>query len=62
MGLVPGLGISPGGGHGWQPTPVLIPGESAWAEEPGGLQSINLQRFGPDKVTKHIAVKIIIKY
>ena len=41
MGLVPGLGISPGGGHGWQPTPVLIPGESTWAEEPGGLQSIN---------------------
>ena len=24
----------------WQPTPVFLPGESPWAEEPGGLQSI----------------------
>jgi len=26
-GLIPGLGRSPGGGP-WQPTPVLLPGES----------------------------------
>ena len=26
-GLIPGLGRSPGGGHG-QPTPVSLPGES----------------------------------
>ena len=76
MGSIPGLGRSPGGGHGnplqyslgtslvaqtvknlpamqetwvqslgredpwrgeWQPTPVLLPGESPWTEEPGGL-------------------------
>ena len=24
----------------WQPTPAFFPGESAWTEEPGGLQSI----------------------
>ena len=24
----------------WQPTPVFLPGESPWTEEPGGLQSI----------------------
>ena len=23
----------------WQPTPVFLPGESQWTEEPGGLQS-----------------------
>ena len=23
----------------WQPTPVFLPGESSWTEEPGGLQS-----------------------
>ena len=23
----------------WQPTPVFLPGESPWTEEPGGLQS-----------------------
>ena len=23
----------------WQPTPVFLPGESLWTEEPGGVQS-----------------------
>ena len=32
----------------WQPTPVLLPGESPWTEEPGGLQSIGSQRVGHD--------------
>ena len=32
----------------WQPTPVFLPGESPWTEEPGGLQSMGLQR-----ATKH---------
>ena len=27
-------------------TPVLLPGESHWTEEPGGLQSTGLQRVG----------------
>ena len=26
----------------WQPTPVFLPGESPWTEEPGGLQSMEL--------------------
>ena len=24
----------------WQPTPVFLPGESPWTQEPGGLQSV----------------------
>ena len=32
----------------WQPTQVFLPGESPWTEEPGGLQSIELQRVGHD--------------
>ena len=28
----------------WLPTPVLLPGESPWTEEAGGLQSLGLQR------------------
>ena len=28
----------------WQPTPVSLSGESPWTEEPGGLQSMGLQR------------------
>ena len=27
-----------------QPTPVFLPGESSWIEEPGGLQSMESQR------------------
>ena len=33
----------------WQPTPVYLPGESPWTEEPGGLQSTGLQRVGQDR-------------
>ena len=33
----------------WQPTPVFLPGESPWTEEPGGLHSPwGLQRVGHD--------------
>ena len=32
----------------WQPTPVFLPGESPWTEEPGGLQSTGLQRVRHD--------------
>ena len=28
----------------WQPFPVFVPGESPWAEEPGGLQPTGSQR------------------
>ena len=28
----------------WQPTPVFLPGESPWTEEPGELQSMGWQR------------------
>ena len=28
----------------WQPTPVFLPGESPWTEEPGELQSTGSQR------------------
>ena len=34
-GSIPGLGRSPGGGA-WQPTPVFLPRESPWTEEPPG--------------------------
>ena len=34
--LFPGLGRFPGP-RAWQPTPVFLPGESSWTEEPGGV-------------------------
>ena len=46
LGSVPGLGRSPGGGHG-NPLSILawrIP----WTEEPGALQSMRSQRVGQD--------------
>ena len=35
----------------WQPTPVFLPGESPWTEEPDGLRSMGSQRVGHDWVT-----------
>ena len=32
----------------WQPTPVFLPGESPWTEEPGRLQSMWSHRVGYD--------------
>ena len=32
----------------WQPTPVFLPRESPWTEDPGGLQSMRSQRVGHD--------------
>ena len=37
----------------WQPSPVFLPGESLWTEEPGGLQSMGLQRVRHDLAIKH---------
>ena len=31
-------------GRKWQPTPVFLPGECPWTEEPGRLQSMGSQR------------------
>ena len=36
----------------WQPTPVFLPGQSPWTEEPGGLQSMGSQRVGHNWETK----------
>ena len=47
LGLIPELGRYPGEGNGY-PLPVFLPGESLWTEEPGGLQSMVLQRVGHD--------------
>ena len=52
LGSVPGLGRSPGGGHG-KPAPVFLPGESPWTEEPGELQFMGLLRVEQDSGTKH---------
>ena len=37
----------------WQPTAVVLPGESPWTEEPGWLQSSGSQRVKHDWTTKH---------
>ena len=45
-GLIPGLGRSPGGGHGNPLQYSYL--ENSIPEEPGGLQSMGLQRVGHD--------------
>ena len=37
----------------WQPTPVFLPGKSH-GQEPGGLQSVGLQRVRRDRATEHV--------
>ena len=44
LGSIPGLE----GGRVWQLTPHFLPGKSPWTEEPGGLQSMGLQRVRRD--------------
>ena len=39
--------------EGMQPTPVFLPEESLWTEEPGGLQSMVSQRIRHNLATKH---------
>ena len=39
LGLIPGWGRPPGG---------VLPGETLWTEEPGGVQSVGSQRVGHD--------------
>ena len=39
--------------EGIQPTPVFLPGESSWTEEPGGLQSTGLQKSDMTEATEH---------
>ena len=43
VGSIPGFQMIPWR-RKWQPTPVFLPGESPWIEEPGGLQSLGLQK------------------
>ena len=47
LGLIPGLGRFPWQ-RTWQPTPLFLAGEPPGTEEPGGLQSMGLQRVGHD--------------
>ena len=47
-GGVRDLGSVPRSGR-FQPTPVFLPGESPWTEEPGGLQSWGPQRVRHDR-------------
>ena len=46
----------------WQPTPVFLPGESPWTEEPGGLQSMGSQRFGHDLSDLTHTYKSLVKH
>ena len=44
MGLITGLGRSPGGGHGSHSN--ILAGRIQWAEELGGLQSMGSHTVG----------------
>ena len=48
MGLTPGLGRSPEGGHGMATHSSILAWRIPWTEESGGLRSTGLQRVGHD--------------
>ena len=52
----PGLGRSPGGGHGYF---RILTWRIPWTEEPGGLQCIGLQRVRHDWRTQHVCTELI---
>ena len=39
----------------WQPTPVFLPGESAWTEEPGGHNESDMT-----KATEHAIISCLL--
>ena len=45
-GLIPGSGVSPGGGHGNHSG--VLAWRIPWTKEPSGLQSMGSQRIGQD--------------
>ena len=52
LGLIPGLGRSPGGGNG-TPLQCSCLEKIPWTEEPGGLHSMGPQSVGPIWATRH---------
>ena len=43
----------------WRPTPVFLPEESPWTEEPDGLQFMGSQRVGHDWASKHRTARVL---
>ena len=46
-------------GQAWQHTPIFLPRETPWTEEPGGLQSMGSQRVRHNQATKHHTTALI---
>ena len=44
----------------WQPIPVILAWEIPWTEEPGGLQSVGLQRVGHNWARTHVYSLMLI--
>ena len=61
MGSIPRSGRSSEGGK-QQPTPVFLPENIPWTEEPGGLQSMGSQRVRNDRVTEHSHTHLYQQY
>ena len=49
-GSIPGLGRSPGGGHG-NPLQYFLPGESPWTKEPAGYSSYSSEESDRTEAT-----------
>ena len=54
LSSIPESGRSPGGGYGTHSSTLAW--KTPWTEEPGGLQSMGLQRVGQDWATVHFHI------
>ena len=43
----------------WQPTPVFLPGESPWTEEPGGCSPWGRKESDVTEATEHACIPFI---
>ena len=54
LGFDPWVGKIPGR-RAWQPTPVFLPGESPWTEEPGGCSPQgHKESYTPERLGTHM--------
>ena len=56
VGLIPGLGRSPGEGNGNHSS--ILAWKIPWTKEPGGLQSMGSQRVGHDHAIEYAHTQV----
>ena len=46
----------------WQPTPVFLPGESAWTEELGSYNPLDRKELDTTEATSHACILLVFSF